>query len=55
MEKLDTKSMIESIIEDLSNNIDVSLFALKIKLIASKLRNKNLIHGLKMNLKDMKK
>ncbi len=31
--------MIESVIEDLSNNVDVSQFALKIKLIASKLKN----------------
>lgn len=39
MEKLNIKAMIESVIEDLSNNVDVSQFALKIKLIASKLKN----------------
>jgi hypothetical protein len=39
MEKLNIKAMIESVIEDLSNNVDVSQFALKVKLIASKLKN----------------
>lgn len=55
MEKLDTKSMIESIIEDLSNNIDVSLFALKIKLIASKLRNKKFNSWIKNELEGYEK
>lgn len=41
MEKLSIKSTIESIISDLSNNISVKEFALKIKLVAYHLKNED--------------
>lgn len=39
MEHLNLKSTIESIIEDLSNNRDIREFALKIQMVANKLKN----------------
>lgn len=50
MEKLNIKTMIESVIEDLSNNIDVTQFALKVKLIANKLKNQEFCTWVKNEL-----